>query len=817
MAQTNRRSKSCRHVSTSGCLQFLGRRSTGTAAVLLTVLFFLVFSSALLADSLSGTVKDPSGAVIVGARIEISSPTLAQPLLFTSDNSGRFTAPELKPGNYSVRVTKDGFEVLIVTVDLSGTADLPLNLVLAAQQTSVTVTGKASGLANSDSKYRQLRDIGLGDSFRCENFKLQIDVGTFEFKSGTMTLLAPIDKFETGAVFVGQGHFSLKPFDSLNTRELVRRSGSPEAEEDFTEIVLRFSPGEYPQLGAGLGSSVPTPSEAAATFQRWKEKIRHRHEFPESFTQAILEGESVDNVDADVLAAVYNPAHHPAFFNAYMRGTPHRDLRFFMRVRVGALSQMESPEEVALINYNGGELDDGVWYSAHLLTEYKAHTASALEDKRLFATKRYNIETVIGKNEHLHSVATVTFEPLLEGERVLKFSLLPDLRVTRVSDQNGQDLHFVQEDKKQDGSFYAILDAAPVLSQEHSITVEYAGDKILTAAGNGSFYVRARESWYPNLNGFGEKALYDLTFKVPHPNLVISVGNLQGQSQEAGFFVTHWVTPVPVAVAGFNYGQYRKVDLPDTITHYNLTGYYLTDLPDSLRQYGDKAFLNNMAPGAMTKYALEQTRAQMQVCTMFFGKGPYESLQITEQPNFNFGQSWPGLVYLPISAYIDSTQRWLMFGQINDKFTGFVQEVTPHEVAHQWFGHGVTWATYHDIWLSEGFAEFAAGLFLQQGVGGKWQKDYLDFWERQRVRILEKNNFGYLAQRRRSHLDGFAFKFSAYSASLSRRHLFQGSLRAPDASLDHVRRPGSARPARCRLHRHDARLHGHLSRFARLH
>jgi aminopeptidase N len=27
-------------------------------------------------------------------------------------------------------------------------------------------------------------------------------------------------------------------------------------------------------------------------------------------------------------------------------------------------------------------------------------------------------------------------------------------------------------------------------------------------------------------------------------------------------------------------------------------------------------------------------------------------------------------------------------------------------------------------------------------VGAKWQKDYIDFWERQRVRILEKNNFG---------------------------------------------------------------------------
>ena len=149
-----------------------------------------------------------------------------------------------------------------------------------------------------------------------------------------------------------------------------------------------------------------------------------------------------------------------------------------------------------------------------------------------------------------------------------------------------------------------------------------------------------------------------------------------------------------------------------------------------------------MAPRAMTKYALDQTRAQMQLCTFYFGKAPYENIAITEQPNFNFGQSWPSLVYLPISAYIDSTQRWMLFGRIDNDFTGFVREVTPHEVAHQWFGHNVGWASYHDQWLSEGFADFAAGLFLQQAVGPKWHKDYIDYWERQRTRILEKNNFG---------------------------------------------------------------------------
>jgi Peptidase family M1 domain/Carboxypeptidase regulatory-like domain len=720
------------------CESHLARFHYLHASILALLCLFLATS--LRADSISGVVKDPSGAVVTAARIEITGGNLPQPLVLTSDESGKFAAPNLGAGKYSIRVVKEGFDDLVTIVDLQGAAVLPLTLTITAQQTSITVSANNTAFANSAPVYRQLRDVALGDTFHCENFTLPMDVGTFELKSGTITLLALVDNLETGVIFLGQGHFTLKPLTAIDASELARRTRSSTAEEDFTEVVFRFTPDQFPQFAAALGAKVPTPPEAASAFQRWKEKVRHRHEIPEGLTQAFLESDSIDNVDADVLAAVYNPKH-PPFFNAYMHGTPHKDLRFFLRTRGGAIPQIDSPEEVALINCDGGGLDDGIWYSQHLKSEILAHTASSQQERRVFAIHRYNIETVIAKNNHLFSRATITFVSLVPGERVMKFSLLPNLRVARVSGPKGQDIHFIQESRKEDGSFYAILDEAPVLGQELSITVEYGGDKVLTDAGSGSYYVGSRESWYPNLNGFGEKALYDLTFKVPPSNVLISVGKLMDQHTEAGFAVTHWVTPVPIAVAGFNYGRYTRMDFPDTITHYEIAGYYLTELPDSLRRYGNGA-LGSMAPGNMTKYALDQTRAQMQLCTFYFGRAPFDNVYITEQPNFSFGQSWPNLVYLPISAYIDSTQRWMLFGHIDSKFTGFVQEVTPHEVAHQWFGHSVGWASYHDQWLSEGFAEFAAGLFLQQAVGPKWQKDYIDFWERQRTRILEKNNFG---------------------------------------------------------------------------
>jgi Peptidase family M1 domain/Carboxypeptidase regulatory-like domain len=694
-----------------------------------------LISTHLYAATITGTVKDPSGAVISGARVEITGEGIAQPVALASDGQGKFSSPDLKPGKYTVHINYDGFKPQVQELDLHGSSDLQITLAIAGDINVVTVNQRT---ANSDAVYRQLRDVGIGETYRIDNFTLPWDAATFQFTKGTLTFLKPVDGVVTGAIFIGEGHFNLKPVSTLDARDLRRRLGTDDADEDFTEIVFRFTREAGEKFLPGMKDREEPPADAAIAFRKWQERMRQRREIPLGFSESILRGEDMDNVDADVLAALYNPAH-PPFFNAYIHGKKHKDLRFFVRARVGALPQLDSPEEVALINYDPEGMEDGVWYLAHFKSEYLNHTANSREDRRLFATHRYKIETVIAKNQHLFSTATITFQPLVSGERVMKFGLLPNLRVTRVLDENGQNLNFIQESRKQDGSFYAILSAATPVGRESSITVEYAGDKVLEVAGGGSFYVLARTAWYPNLNGFGERAIYDLTFKVPHRYKVISVGHLENESTEQDFAVSHWVTPTPVAVAGFNYGEYQKMDWPDTVTNYKIAGYYLRELPDTLRR---NPALGGMAPGAMTKYALDQTRAQLQVCTHFFGSIPYDNINITEQPDFNFGQSWPNLVYLPISAYIDATQRWMLFGHIDNNFTGFVQEVTPHEVAHQWWGHAVGWASYHDQWLSEGFAEFSAGLFLQQAVGPKWQKDYLEFWDRLRRRILDKNNFG---------------------------------------------------------------------------
>ena len=55
------------------------------------------------------------------------------------------------------------------------------------------------------------------------------------------------------------------------------------------------------------------------------------------------------------------------------------------------------------------------------------------------------------------------------------------------------------------------------------------------------------------------------------------------------------------------------------------------------------------------------------------------------------------------------------FGWRDDpaSFENYPEFFLAHEVAHQWWGHGVGWRNYHEQWLSEGFAQYFAALYAE--------------------------------------------------------------------------------------------------------
>jgi hypothetical protein len=269
---------------------------------------------------------------------------------------------------------------------------------------------------------------------------------------------------------------------------------------------------------------------------------------------------------------------------------------------------------------------------------------------------------------------------------------------------------------------------------------------VVRKRGGGNFSVGARESWYPNVNAFHDHARYDLAFRVPKAYTLVSVGKLEKAWMEKDAACSHWISDVPLAVAGFNYGDFHKKAVTDARLG-AIEGYATAETPDYLQGASEAiGAMGHISGSSLMDRTLVDARNALSIYSAWFGKLEFDRVAITQQPEFDFGQSWPTLVYLPMAAYLDSTQRFRLLQALGTSQRGtnsmnqFVDEVTPHEVAHQWWGHMVGWATYHDQWLSEGFADFSAALFLQ--ATEKSPDSFLKFWEHARQSLVERNQFG---------------------------------------------------------------------------
>ncbi len=123
------------------------------------VLFLLLLVPSLLfaqgIAQLSGTVVDPSGAVIAGATVQVRSANGTVRITTQSDTNGSFIISRLPAGNYRLVVSNPGFETKEIPVTI-GTAEAPtplrISLAVGSVSTTINVQGREDdlvGIANS--------------------------------------------------------------------------------------------------------------------------------------------------------------------------------------------------------------------------------------------------------------------------------------------------------------------------------------------------------------------------------------------------------------------------------------------------------------------------------------------------------------------------------------------------------------------------------------------------------------------------------------------------------------------------------------------
>ena len=118
---------------------------TFAASLILTL---LIASNAgaqtqITTGTIQGTVVDANGAVVPGANVEIKNLGTNFSRTLTTDEDGRFVAPLLQPGNYSVTVSKQGFATTVLestALTVGQALTIPFSLKISSVEERVTIT-----------------------------------------------------------------------------------------------------------------------------------------------------------------------------------------------------------------------------------------------------------------------------------------------------------------------------------------------------------------------------------------------------------------------------------------------------------------------------------------------------------------------------------------------------------------------------------------------------------------------------------------------------------------------------------------------------
>jgi hypothetical protein len=249
-------------------LAFLKSRN---AAAFLIFLFALQLSAAAQSagnsTSVTGTVVDPSGAVVPNAVVQIHNPVSGLDRQTTTDATGKFTLPNVPFNNYHLTATSPGFTQYSQDVPVHSTVPVKIQIQLSVSATmSVTVEASAEDLLENTPTFHTDVDRDMFEKLPLESQSSSV--------SSLVTLATPGISADSNGLFHGLGDhadnsFSVDgqpitdqqskvfsnqiPIESIQSMEVI--SGAPPAEYgDKTSVVINVA------TRSGQGVKIPTGS-----------------------------------------------------------------------------------------------------------------------------------------------------------------------------------------------------------------------------------------------------------------------------------------------------------------------------------------------------------------------------------------------------------------------------------------------------------------------------------------------------------------------------------------------------------------------------
>jgi hypothetical protein len=526
------------------------------------------------------------------------------------------------------------------------------------------------------------------------------------FEKGKLAFLEQIDGRVTGLVFSGRGHALALPRGIVEKQQMARFLGMPVLDQDFTSVSARFSDDTADELLRQFRTAGISAGQDAAFATHWNPVV----------------GATSPSLSLRLVFDTLSQEPRP-FFYAAVDGTASGLFDFFFDPR------RDEPVQFGQTRKSPA----GVFYDVWASYKYPGVSAPLVS----FRALRYAIDSAIATDTSMEAQTQIRFRTERAGERVLVFQLSRMLTVTDVKSESGESLAFFQNEgvnlrqrsTRGNDRLFVILPAGLRPGSEFSLTFRYHGN-VIEDAGNGVLFVGARESWYPHFGDAADFADYDVTLRWPRRLRVVATGTKIEEHEDGDFRVGHWRTENPQSVAGFNLGEYASASLASgthSISVYAnrqleqaLSGRLdeLAQLPNLPVPFGPdatpRANLMTMAPPVSSPAdSLKQLGREIESSIRFYetfsGPFPYRDLSVSQIPG-SFGQGWPGLLYLSTFSFLAPAAQHR--AGVSESTQELFREIVPfHEVAHQWWGNLVGWASYRDQWIDEGMANYLALLF----------------------------------------------------------------------------------------------------------
>ncbi len=573
--------------------------------------------------------------------------------------------------------------------------------------------------------YRALREVGLDPQkvYTIREAEIEREDVHLWLSDGTIAFTQAVDGRITGAYFEGEGEVLVRPPDRMERASLGLFVNAGVLEEKFTSAYLRFNDDTARDLQPFL-----RPPEDAADFVV--------HNDGSARTLATMDAMRLC-ISFTSTTSVAGPGELP----------PVPDRLLHARVSgehygvFDVLFDTRSPEQVVVGNTSAHEKE--TYYDLWMSFPMRSLRKTPLSDTRfggpsgsmwtphVLSISKYTINAALDRSRTLAADATLDVDVKEGGTRIVLFELSRYLQVRQVEYQ-GQPLEVIQNEavegselSRRGNDMIAVVFPAPLQPGAHfALRFTYTGS-VLSDAGGGLLYVGARGNWYPN-RGIA-MANYDLTFRFPQPWSLIATGKRISLQREGDGFVGHWVSEQAIPIAGFNLGEYVESSakaLNIEVDAYAARGGYQRSGPNASNP---SSLLSPHAPGTVepvpeppalrdpagTGESLAQRAAEtLSLEAQMLGPYPFSSLSLTENPSAE-SQGWPGLIFLSSYAYLQPDQLRALNLSFADSII-YSEVMMPHELAHQWYGDQVSWASYHEQWLLEGLANYVSLLLLER-------------------------------------------------------------------------------------------------------